>query len=134
MNDGTYAVDYANNASTAPSPVMMIVWLVILVVIIVAGWKIFTKAGKPGWAFIIPFYNIYTLLKIVGRPGWWLILYFIPLVNIVISLIVAIDLAKSFKRSTIFGVVLLWFFSLIGYLILGFGKSPYSGPGAKANS
>ena len=64
-----------------------------------AGWKVFTKAGQPGWAILIPFYNTYVLLKIVGRPGWWLVLMFIPLVNIVIAIIVAIDLAKSFGKS-----------------------------------
>lgn len=48
---------------------------------IIAMWRIFTKAGQPGWAAIIPFYNIYVLMKVVGRPGWWLILFLIPLVN-----------------------------------------------------
>lgn len=88
-------------------------------------WKLFIKAGQPGWKAIIPIYNVYILLKIVGRPGWWIILYFIPLVNIVISLIVALDLAKRFGRSDAFGIILLWLFSVIGFLIIGFGNSIY---------
>ncbi|PRY43901.1 DUF5684 domain-containing protein [Umezawaea tangerina] len=97
---------------------------------IVALWKIFTKAGKPGWAAIIPFYNIYTMLKVAGRPGWWLILYIIPIVNIIISIVVAIDLAKSFGKSGVFGFFGLWMFSIIGYLMLAFGNANYHGPAA----
>lgn len=101
---------------------------ILSIVIIISIWKIFEKAGKPGWAAIIPIYNMYVLLKIVGRPGWWLILFFIPIANIIIPFIVAIDLAKAFKRSTLFGIVLLGLFSFIGYMILGFGKSVYTNP------
>ncbi len=101
--------------------------LVIVVFFIVAAWKVFVKAGKPGWAILIPFYNLYVLLKIIGRPGWWIILYFIPIVNIVVQIIIAIDLAKSFGRSTAFGVIMLWLLSFIGYPILAFGNSKYIG-------
>lgn len=110
--------------------VWLFVWLVVAVVAIVAMWKIFTKAGEAGWKSIIPIYNIYIMLKIVGRPGWWVLLYFIPLVQIVISLFVAMDLAKSFGKSEVFGVVAVWLFSLVGYLILGFGDAEYKGPAA----
>ena len=96
------------------------------VVVIISIWKIFKKAGKPGWAAIIPIYNMYVLLKIVGRPGLWLILYFIPIANIIFHLVVAMDLAKVFNKSKVFGIVLLWLFSFIGYLMLGFGKSTYT--------
>ena len=102
--------------------------LVVVVVVVVAMWKVFTKAGKPGWAVIIPFYNAYTLLKIVGRPGWWLVLMFIPLVNIVIGIIVMVDLAKSFGKGGLFAFFGLIVFSVIGYCILGLGKARYVGP------
>lgn len=85
----------------------------------------YVKAGKPGWAAIIPFYNIYVLLQIVGKPGWWLILYLVPFVNIYITIVVAIRLAKTFGKSTTFGVVALWLFAFIGYIILAFDKSKY---------
>jgi TonB family protein len=48
------------------------VWAAIL------GWNVFVKAGWPGWAALIPFYNAYVLLKIGGKSGWWLPLFFIP--------------------------------------------------------
>lgn len=107
---------------------MMLVWLAIIVVVIAGGWKVFTKAGQPGWAIIIPIFNIYILLKIVGRPAWWLVLYLIPVVNFVIAVIVAMDLAKSFGQSAAFGVVLLFLLAAIGFLILGFGSAKYLGP------
>ena len=69
------------------------------------------------------------LLKIVGRPGWWLILYFIPIVNIIVWIIVAIDLAKSFAKSTAFAVGLI-FLAFIFIPILGFGPARYVGPAA----
>jgi len=104
--------------------------LLIGLVGIIAGWKVFEKAGQPGWAIIIPIFNAYIILKIVGRPGWWLLLMFIPVVNIVISLIIAMDMAKSFGQSAAFGIVLLFILCGIGYLILAFGSARYVGPAA----
>ncbi len=101
----------------------------IFAILIIAGmWRMFAKAGKPGWAAIIPIYNIYVLLQIVGRPGWWLILFFIPFVNFFVALLVSIDLAKSFDKSAAWGVIMLFILNAIGYLILGFGDARYKGP------
>lgn len=108
--------------------IMLMVFLAIAVIFIVGLWKVFEKAGQPGWACLIPFYNGYIMLKIAGRPGWWLILFLIPLVNIVIALLVAIDIAKAFGQGAGFGVVLLFLLSGIGYLVLGFGNYRYVGP------
>ncbi|HVX47747.1 MAG TPA: DUF5684 domain-containing protein [Candidatus Saccharimonadales bacterium] len=108
---------------------MLVVWLIIAVLAIAGMWATFSKAGKPGWAAIIPIYNIYVLMEVAGRPGWWLILYLIPVVNIVISLIVSIDVAKAFGKSSAFGVIGLWLFSIIGYLMLGFGDAKYQAGG-----
>lgn len=127
--DNTYGA--YSNSSSGPSAGFWILYLIVIVLILVAGWRVFEKAKKPGWAIIIPIYNIYVLLKIVGRPGWWVILYFIPLINIIIHLIVSLDFAKSFGRSGAFGVFFLWLFPVIGYLVLGFGKSKYNGPAVK---
>ena len=81
----------------------MLCYFGLIIFLIASVWKVYTKAGQPGWACIIPFYNIYVLLKIVGRPGWWLVLMLIPLVNLVIAILVAIDLAKVFGKGTGFG-------------------------------
>jgi hypothetical protein len=114
------------------SGTFLLVALVWTVAIIAGLWKMFEKAGEPGWAAIVPFYNIYVMLKIAGRPAWWLILFFVPFVSIIFAIIVAIDLAKVFGQSAVFGVVLNFLLMGIGYLILGFGDARYQRPMAMA--
>src|SRR5581483_7203405 len=80
--------------------------LIAVIIFILALWKLFEKAGHPGWASLIPFYNGYIMLKIAGRPGWWLLLFLVPLVNVVINIVVAIDIAKAFGQSGAFGFFL----------------------------
>jgi uncharacterized membrane protein YhaH (DUF805 family) len=99
------------------------------VFMLIVGWKIFTKAGQPGWGVIVPFVNVYLMLKIAGRPGWWLLLFFIPFANIIVSLILAIDLAKSFGQSAAFGLGLFFLGPIFG-AILAFGDARYVGPAA----
>lgn len=110
------------------SGAMLIFFLAIAAVFIVGMWKTFAKAGQPGWAVLIPIYNLVILMKIAGRPAWWVILYLIPFVNIVIGILVAIDIAKAFGQSAAWGVILLFILSGIGYLVLGFGNYRYIGP------
>jgi hypothetical protein len=118
---------FASSMAATPFWLLMLVfWLAA----IVALWKVFVKAGQPGWAAIVPFYNVYVLLKVAGRPGWWLLLFLIPVVNWVISIVVSIDVAKAFGKDVVFGVIGLWLFSFIGYLMLGFGDATYKGPAA----
>ena len=104
--------------------------LAIAVIVVIGMWKVFEKAGQPGWACIIPIFNVYILLKIAGRPAWWLVLFLIPIANFVVALIVALDVAKAFGQSAVFGFFLLFLFGGIGYLILGFGNYQYRGPAA----
>lgn len=125
-------MNYDQTASTGMSPAVSIilglVYLAVVIFEIAALWKVFTKAGRPGWGAIIPFYNIYLMLKVAGRPGWWLILYIIPIVNIIIHLIVSLDIARNFGKGGAFGVFGLWIFGVIGIPILGFGSAQYVGP------
>ncbi len=122
-----------NNAAGAAGAIGALVFLVIylaIIILLIAGmWKTFTKAGQPGWAVLIPFYNTYITCKIAGRPGWWLILLMIPYLNFIFWIIVALDLAKSFGRGVGFAVGLL-LISFIFIPILGFGNSEYEGPSA----
>lgn len=124
----TTTVTTTNKGFWAAFGVYMFVMLVIYILLIVARWKIFTKAGEAGWKSIIPFYAEYTLFRIAGRNGWGFLLLIIPFVNIVVAIVVMIDLAKHFGKSTLFGVVGLVIFSVIGYFILGFGDAQYVGP------
>src|SRR5262249_361755 len=125
-------LDYSSSASSqgqAPGPLFWICWLAFIILVIAACWKIFTKAGQPGWAAIIPIYNWYILCKIVGRPGWWVILLLIPFINFIIGIILCIDLAKSFGKGVGFGIGLI-LLGVIFFPILGFGSAQYLGPAA----
>ncbi len=106
--------------------IMIVVYIALIVFFIICYWKVFTKAGKPGWAAIVPIYNIIVLLEIVGKPVWWFLLMLIPCVNIVIAVLVTIELAKVFGKSTGFavGLILLPF---IFIPILAFGDAEYLG-------
>ena len=95
--------------------------------VLVCLWRVYTKAGEPGWAAIVPFYNVYVLLRIVGRPGWWLVWYFVPVANIVVAIIVMVELAAAFGRGGGFAVLLI-LLPFIGLPILAFGDAAYRGP------
>ncbi|MDR6942880.1 DUF5684 domain-containing protein [Mucilaginibacter pocheonensis] len=101
--------------------------LIVGIICIIGMWKIFEKAGKPGWASIIPIYNIIVLLEIVGKPVWWIILFLIPCVNIIFGIWTINLLSKSFGQGEGFtvGLILLGF---IFYPLLGFGNYQYIGP------
>ena len=101
-------------------------FLVIFIVVLVAMWKIFTKAGKPGWASIVPIYSLVIYLQIVKKPLWWVVLFFIPVVNFVIFILVSIALAKEFGKGTGFGIGLL-FLPFIFFPMLAFGSAQYAG-------
>jgi len=110
--------------NTASSSLWLIIWLGIAVFMLASMWKVFEKAGQPGWGILIPIYNIYLMLQIAGRETWWIILYFIPIVNVVIAFIVSIDIAKRFGKDTGFGLG-LFFLGFIFFPVLGFGDAAY---------
>ena len=102
----------------------MLVSLAIVLLMVASMWKVFQKAGEPGWAAIIPLYNIVVLLKIAGKPVWWFLLFLIPLVNLVVAIIVTLSLAKNFGKSAgfAFGLLLL---APVFYPMLAWGDSRY---------
>jgi Family of unknown function (DUF5684) len=116
-----------STSSSSPVAVLLVIYLAVVIFYIAAGWKVFVKAGEPGWGILVPIYNLYLICKIAGRPEWWLILFFIPLINIVIGLIIAMDLAKAFSKSSGFGIG-LWLLGIIFVPILGFGSAQYTKP------
>ena len=103
-----------------------IIYLIVVAILIASLWVIFTKAGEPGWASIIPIYNTLVLLKIAGKPGWWLLLFLIPLVNIVIGFMTIDAIAKAFGKGTGFALGLI-FLAPIFYPMLAFGDAQYQG-------
>jgi len=107
--------------------ILIIAVLAFALILLDATWKIFTKAGKPGWASIVPVYNVVLLLEIVGKPAWWILLWLIPVVNIVVIIIVYHRLALSFGKGILFTIGLI-FLGFIFFPILAFGKAQYLGP------
>ena len=100
--------------------------ILIAVIYIAAMWRIYQKAGKPGWASIIPIYNVLILLEIVGKPWWWLLLMLIPGLNIVLAVWMTNLLSKSFGQGVGFTLGLI-FLSAIFYPILAFSNIEYQG-------
>ncbi len=102
-------------------------WISLLVYIVLAIglWRVFEKAGQPGWAAIVPVVNVYFLLKIGGKPWWWLLLLLIPLVNVIVLIMLAFSVGMNFGKGGAFSFFLLLIFAPIGYLILGFGDAAY---------
>jgi hypothetical protein len=109
------------------SPGMIIVFLAMLVVGIAAMWRVFEKAGQPGWASLIPIYNLYIMTRIGGKPGWWVLLFLVPFLNIVFLIWLYNMISKSFGKDEGFTIGL----SILGFIfwpILGFGSARYLGP------
>ncbi|MCK9481768.1 MAG: DUF5684 domain-containing protein [Bacteroidia bacterium] len=103
---------------------LMIFYILILALIIISLWKVFEKAGKPGWAAIVPIYNIVILLEIVKKPTWWILLLLIPFVNVIIAIIIYIELAKAFGQGVGFAIGLL-LLSIVFFPLLAFGDYKY---------
>jgi len=118
---------YDNTLSSGALSAILLCTLIVAVVCIIAQWKVFTKAGHPGWAAIIPIYNIYIMTKIAGKPGWWVLMFFLPFVNFIFAIWLTNMISKSFGKDEAFTVGLL----LLGFIfwpILGFGSAKYQGP------
>ena len=104
---------------------MQFLYWIWIIALLVGMWKMFVKAGKPGWASLIPIYNSIVMLQIVKKPIWWILLLFIPLVNLIVIIILMIELGKAFGKGAGWSIVFLMLLGGIGTLILGFGDSKY---------
>lgn len=104
--------------------IVSLIYLAIIVLIIAGYWKTFEKAGQPGWGCIIPIYNIYLMTQIAKKPAWWIIMFFIPVVNVVFAIILFYAIAQKFGKDVGFtiGMLLLPF---IFIPMLGFGDATY---------
>ena len=109
------------------SSIVLICWLAVVVLLIASMWEVFTKAGKPGWAAIIPIYNLIVILQIAGKPIWWFFLLLIPLVNLVVGIMTYVAFAKNFGKGVGFALGLI-FLGFIFFPILAWGSAQYQAP------
>ncbi len=123
-----YSYEYSYNYDMTSMPTGY--WFLsfgISVLLIICYWKLFEKASEPGWACLVPFYNMYVMFKIAFGNGWKFLLLLIPIVNVVFAIMLPFKLAKAFGKSSGFGAGLL-FLSFIFYPMLAFSDAKYVGP------
>ena len=120
-------LEHVNNADGGIGIIPGIIIFAFVILMIASMWKVFTKAGEPGWAVIVPIYNIIVMLKIAGKPLWWIILYLIPIVSLVIAIMVSIGIAEKFGKGAGYGIGLA-FLPFIFFPMLAFGDAVYIGP------
>ncbi len=124
LSDTGFSYDYQANSSVS-SVGGLIGYLLFT---IIALRPVFAKAGYNGWSALIPIYNIYVLVKIAGFHGATVILYLIPIVGWIFSIVVAVRVGRAFGKGGGFSFFLLWLLSFIGYCIVGYGSASYHGP------
>lgn len=115
------------SAIAAINGVTLFIYFAILVVVLVAQWKLFSKAGEAGWKCLIPFYNYYIFYKILYGNGWKFLFLFVPVLNVIVSIAAYIRTAQVYGKGIGFGILHL-FFSPITMCILAFGSAEYEGP------
>lgn len=132
--EGYYNNSYSQADGAAAGGFFVFFVIFAIVLYLITGfflYKVFEKAGRPGWAGFVPIYNGWVLFEISGKPGWWILFALIPwvggLIILVLSLLAALELAKRFGKSQLFAVLGLWLFSIVGYGILAFDNSKYRG-------
>jgi len=112
--------------------VNLIFGIVVYILFVIGAWKVFTKAGRPGWWSIIPILNAIVLLQITGRSGWWVLGYLVPLLNLFVQVRWGLEMAHSYGRGIGFAIGLIILEPLF-LVILGFGDARYLGPAAQAS-
>jgi hypothetical protein len=104
-------------------PSSLYLGLAIAALTVFGMWSVFRKTGRPGWPAVVPFYNVWVLSRVAGRPGWWGILFLVPVLGMVLSILVARGIGRRFGKGGVFSFFLLWLFFFVGYPILGWGSA-----------
>ena len=118
---------FAQQVQGDHNPIAGLVGLAVFVAIVASWWKVFTKGGQPGWGALIPIFNLYLILKMIGRPWWWLLLLLIPVVNVVVAIVITHGISTSFGKGIPFTLGLM-FLPFIFYPILAWSDAVYIGP------
>ena len=122
----SYNYDFGNNSGSGSLGGILLIPSITILIMIICMWKMFTKAGKPGWAAIVPVYNTIVLIQIAGLSMMYLLFFFVPILNIYAIFKIYIEIAHKFGKSTGFGVGMI-FLSIIFMPMLAFGNATYEG-------
>ena len=130
LNLGAFILfqEFSGDSSAAAGAIGLgfgIVMLAFIVFMIAAMWKVFEKAGEPGWAAIVPIYNLVVMMRIAGKPTWWVVLFFIPFVNFIIMILTMLAFATAYGKSAAFGLGLA-FLPFIFFPVLAWGDARHS--------
>jgi len=121
MGEGAAASGGGGGAGLA---IFLVCWLGLSLLMLASTWVVLKKAGQPGWAVLVPIYNVYVMLKVAGKPAWWLLLMFVPIISFIVAVLIAVGIAKNFGKGIGFGLGLL-FLPFIFYPVLAFGDAEY---------
>lgn len=113
-----------NELSSGTQMIGMIVYFGFMILMVASLWKVFTKAGLPGWGALVPIYNTILMFELAKKPLWWILLLFVPVVNFVVLIMVVMAIAENFGKGTGFGLGLT-FLGFIFFPILAFGDARY---------
>jgi hypothetical protein len=105
--------------------------LAFLVLFVASGWRLFTKAGEPGWAVLIPIWNAIVLVKVAGKPWWWILLLFVPIVWFIAYWVILVGLASNFGKGAGFAAG-LYFLPFVFVPMLAWGDAKYDPEGKEA--
>jgi len=125
VEDGTAASEGGGMIAALLGGAFSLVGLLIAVIVIAGMWKMFEKAGQPGWAALVPIYNIWVLVQISGKETWWFVLFLIPCANFVAAVVICMAIARKFGKDTLYGIGLA-FLPFIFFPMLGFGAAQYN--------
>jgi len=124
--EGFEGMEGTPEVSIVPLIIAMVVGLLFAALMVASFWKVFTKAGQPGWAAIVPIYNIFVLVQISGKPVWYIALFFVPIANMIAPILIGLGVAERFGKSAGFGVG-LGLVPFICYPLLAFSDDQYRG-------
>jgi len=133
--DYSSSYSYGTTSSSTMDPAALMVFmavyffiiLVVAIPVIIGMWKVFVKAGKPGWAALVPIYNTYVMVEIAQKPSWWFVMFFVPFANVIFSIMTTLEIGRLFGKDTVFNIFGLLLFPTVGWLMLGFGSAQYQG-------
>lgn len=125
VEDGASASEGGGLIAALFGGAFFLVSLLVFVIVAAGMWKMFEKAGEPGWAALVPIYNLVVLVKIAGKEMWWVVLMLVPCVNFVAAVMICIEVARKFGKDTLYGIGLA-FLPFIFFPMLGFGAAQYN--------